>query len=64
MNEKISYKIRTVVESDIPDLARLIRKLAEYEKLLDSYTATEELYREHGFGEEAIFRTLLAENQN
>lgn len=35
MNEKISYKIRPVVESDVPDLARLIRKLAEYEKLLD-----------------------------
>lgn len=51
------------MESDIPQLAGLIRKLAEYENLLDSYTATEELYRIHGFGGDAIFRALLVENQ-
>jgi GNAT superfamily N-acetyltransferase len=64
MKEKISHRIRPAVESDVPQLAGLIRKLAEYEKLLDSYAATEELFRIHGFGEEAIFRALLVENQD
>jgi ribosomal protein S18 acetylase RimI-like enzyme len=64
MKEKISYMIRPAAESDVPQLAGLTRRLAEYENLLDSYTATEELYRIHGFGKEAIFRALLVENRD
>lgn len=64
MNEKISYRIRPAVEGDVPQLAGLIRKLAEDENLLDFYTATEELYRIHGFGEEAILKALLVENRD
>ena len=64
MNVKNTYRIRPAVESDIPYLFVLIRMLAEYERLLDSYTATEEMYLEHGFGEEAIFKALLVENES
>ena len=64
MNSKNTYRIRPAVESDVSHLAILIRTLAEYERLLDSYTATEEMYLEHGFGEEAIFKALLVENES
>lgn len=62
MDDSFSYKIRPVVESDLPHLMDLIKKLAEYEKLIDSYSATEELYLKYGFSEEAIFKALLVEN--
>lgn len=61
---KNTYRIRPAVEGDIPHLATLIRTLAENERLLDLYTATEEMYLEHGFGEEAIFKALLVENES
>jgi GNAT superfamily N-acetyltransferase len=51
-----------VTEEDIPQLTFLIKKLAEYERLMDIYTATEERYRMYGFGEDAIFRALIVES--
>ena len=58
------YEIRPATEEDLPVLTDLIKKLAVYEKLMDIYTATPELYRKYGFGEEAIFRALLVENRS
>ncbi len=57
----LSYKIRPAVEEDLPVLMDLIKQLAVYEKLIDSYTATVELYRKYGFSEDAIFGALLVE---
>ncbi len=57
----LSYKIRPALEEDLPVLMDLIKQLAVYEKLIDSYTATLELYRKYGFGEDAIFGALLVE---
>ena len=51
-----------MTEEDIPPLTVLIKKLAEYERLMDIYTATEERYRRYGFGEDAIFRALIVES--
>ena len=58
---KFSYKIRVATEEDLPILMDLIKQLAVYEKLIDSYTATMELYRKYGFSEDAIFGALLVE---
>jgi len=58
---ELSYKIRPAEEEDLPVLMDLIKQLVVYEKLTDSYTATEELYREYGFSEDAIFEVLLVE---
>ena len=40
------YVIREAAEGDVPDLIRLVRELAAYEKEPDSATATPELFRE------------------
>jgi GNAT superfamily N-acetyltransferase len=58
---ELSYEIRPAMEEDLPVLMGLIKQLAVYEKLIDSYTATVELYRKYGFGEDAIFGALLVE---
>lgn len=62
MSEGRSYKIRAATEDDILHLFSLVKKLAEYERLSDEVTATSELYRKHGFGEESRFEALLVEN--
>ena len=49
------------MEEDLPVLMDLIKQLAVYEKLIDSYTATMELYRKYGFSEDTIFGALLVE---
>jgi ribosomal protein S18 acetylase RimI-like enzyme len=58
---ELSYKIRPAMEDDLPVLMDLIKQLAIYENLIDSYTATMELYRKYGFSEDAIFGALLVE---
>jgi len=54
-----SLKIRPATEADVPLLLEFIRAIAEYEKLLDQVTATEEGVRESLFGPrpaaEAVF---------
>jgi ribosomal protein S18 acetylase RimI-like enzyme len=57
----LAYKVRHALEEDLPVLMDLIKQLAVYEKLIDSYTATRELYRKYGFSEDAIFGALLVE---
>jgi GNAT superfamily N-acetyltransferase len=45
---------------DVPDILRLIRALADYEKLSDEVVATEERLRESLFGDDPAGETLLA----
>src|SRR5579885_1291824 len=45
---------------DVPDLLRLIRALAEYEKLLDQVIATEDGLRETLFGADPAAEALLS----
>jgi GNAT superfamily N-acetyltransferase len=47
----LSFSIRKAEPDDAPDLIRLIRALAEYEKLLDRFENDEALVREAFFGE-------------
>lgn len=53
--------IRPAVPSDIALILQLIRELADYERLLDSVVATENLLREALFGEQPKAEVLIAE---
>lgn len=48
-----NFKIRFAEEKDIPLILEFIRELAEYEKMLNEVTATEELLRESIFERKA-----------
>lgn len=52
--------IRPAVESDIPLILTLIRELAEYERLTQELTATEERLRQTLFGPRPAAEALLA----
>lgn len=52
--------IRSAVEADIPLILEFIRGLAEYEKLLDEFVATEERVRATMFGARPAAECLLA----
>ncbi len=52
--------IAAAEERDLPVILSFIRKLAEYEKLLDSVTATEQTLRESLFGPRPAAEVLLA----
>lgn len=53
--------LRRATERDVPTILDLIRGIAEFERLSHECEATEELLREHGFGERPIFECVLAE---
>ena len=53
--------IRPATEADIPNVSRLVRGLAEYERLLHEFTATEADYRSLLFGPEHPAEALVAE---
>ncbi len=53
--------LRPATEADIPDIIRLVRGLAEYEKLLHKATATEADYRALMFGPTPRAHAILAE---
>ena len=57
-----SANIRTASESDVPLIHRFIRELAEYERLLDEVTATEESVRATLFGARRFAEVLIAED--
>ncbi|MBN2365169.1 MAG: GNAT family N-acetyltransferase [Calditrichaeota bacterium] len=64
MKKSVDFIIRAAEKSDIPQLLDLVKKLADYEKLLSQVTASEELYRKNGFGESQFFRAFLVENSH
>jgi GNAT superfamily N-acetyltransferase len=53
--------LRPATPHDIPDVLRLVRGLAEYERLLHAATATEADYREALFGTLPRIHAILAE---
>nr|XP_012631737.1 diamine acetyltransferase 2 isoform X1 [Microcebus murinus] len=56
-----SLRIREAKEGDCADILRLVRELAEYEKLSDQVTISEEALRADGFGENPFYHCLVAE---
>ncbi len=59
MNDKLL--IRKAEEKDIPLIMQLIKELADYEKLLDEVTATEQKLKLTLFGEHKYAEILIAE---
>uniref|UniRef100_A0A452QA35 N-acetyltransferase domain-containing protein n=1 Tax=Ursus americanus TaxID=9643 RepID=A0A452QA35_URSAM len=59
--EMASVRIREAEEGDCGHILRLIRELAEYEKLSDQVKISEEALRADGFGENPSYRCLVAE---
>ncbi|WP_240771260.1 GNAT family N-acetyltransferase [Nocardioides sp. GY 10113] len=53
--------IRAATADDVPDILRLIRELAEYERDPDAVVNTEEKLRTWLFGPDAVAEALLAE---
>ncbi len=53
-------EIVPATERDIPVVFSFIRKLAEYEKMLDAVTATEDILRQSLFGPRPAAEVLLA----
>ena len=56
-----SLTIRPATEADVPLLLDFIRGIAEYEKLLDTVTATEQSLRESLFGDRPAAEALIGE---
>src|SRR5207249_4339588 len=54
--------IRPATPADVPTIARLIRGLAEYERLSHAVTFDEARLREHLFGPRPYAEVLLAED--
>src|SRR5437867_8616895 len=54
--------IRAATPADVPAIARLIRGLAEYERLAHAVTLDEARLREHLFGPRPYAEVLLAED--
>src|SRR4029077_19897484 len=55
-----TIRIVPAVERDVPVLFAMIRELAEYEKLTDTFVATEERIRAGLFGDDPAAEALLA----
>ena len=54
-------KVRTGVQTDLPEILRLIRELAEYEKAPAEVEVTVEEMEKWGFGKDKIFDFFVAE---
>jgi GNAT superfamily N-acetyltransferase len=56
----MQWQIRQAAPDDVPAIFRLVKKLAEYEKLLHAATATEADFREALFGPRPAASALVA----
>jgi GNAT superfamily N-acetyltransferase len=54
------FLIRPAAREDVPDLVRLIRELAIYEKLEDQAVGTPEALERHLFGERPVCEAMVA----
>jgi len=54
-------QIRPATANDVPQILRFICELAEYEKLSDQVTATEQLLHQNLFGPRPVAECLIAE---
>lgn len=57
-------KIVKAAEKDIPVILDFIKKIAEYEKLSDEVSASEELLKKNLFGEQKTAEVLLAYHES
>jgi GNAT superfamily N-acetyltransferase len=55
------FSLRRAVAADVGDIVRLVRGLAEYEKLLHEVESTEADFRERLFGASPVAHAVLAE---
>ncbi|GAB4332363.1 MAG: GNAT family N-acetyltransferase [Calditrichia bacterium] len=55
--------IRPAEKKDVPELLKLVKHLAEYEQLADQAKAKIADFERYGFGDEAVFNALLAEEE-
>src|SRR5437867_2416397 len=53
--------VRPATPDDVPSILRLIRELAEYERLAHEVSATEAILRENLFGQGHVADALIAE---
>jgi GNAT superfamily N-acetyltransferase len=58
-----SFTLRDATEADLPEILRLVRALAEYEKLLHEAVGTEEDFRQALFGPNPRVFCTLAERE-
>ena len=58
-----AFHIREAVAADVPEIAALIRELAEYEKEPQAAKATEADLLRDGFGSEPYFRCFMLETE-
>jgi len=56
--------IRSATEADVPQILKLIKHLAEYEKLAHEVVATEEKLTQTLFGEKSYAEVLMAEAED
>jgi len=57
----MSIKIRPGKAKDLPEVVKMIKELADYEKSLDQVKITEETLEKDGFGSHPYFWLLIAE---
>ncbi len=58
---RAAFSLRVANEFDIPEVLRLVRGLAEYERMLDRFTATEADFARVLFGSPPLAHAMLAE---
>ncbi|XP_030042768.1 thialysine N-epsilon-acetyltransferase [Microcaecilia unicolor] len=59
----MEYQIRLARSEDCKDIVRMIRELAEFEKLSEQVEITEEVLQKDGFAEDPFYKCLVAELQ-
>ena len=57
---RLGFRIRPAIRRDVPEILRLIRALAKYEKLSPQVVATEPMLRKTLFGSKPAAAVLLA----
>ena len=57
-------KVREATGNDVPEMLKLIKELALYEKAPEQVINTEEEMLKNGFGEQPLFKSFVAENEN
>jgi len=62
MEQKQKYKIRAAKPEDADEIYRLVKQLAEYERLSHQIISSPELIQKYGFGKKKYFHTLVVEN--
>lgn len=57
-------RVRSAEPGDVDRLLELMRGLARFEEYIDDFAVTRESVLEHGFGEERLFTSFVAEQDN